>query len=55
MYVPRLKKNLIHIAVLEDKGYIVVFSEGKVFLRHVATKKVKEIGYRLKNIYKIEV
>eukprot|EP00253_Pinus_taeda_P015151 PITA_15151 len=30
MYVPRLKNNLVSIAMLEDKGYDVVFSLGKV-------------------------
>ena len=31
-YVPVLKKKLLSIAILEDKGYDVVFSKGKVFL-----------------------
>eukprot|EP00253_Pinus_taeda_P035435 PITA_35435 len=35
-YVPGLKKNLVSIAMLEDKGYDVVFSKGKAFLRHIA-------------------
>lgn len=35
-YVPRLKKNLVSVAMLEDKGYDVVFSKEKVFLRHIA-------------------
>ena len=34
MHVPGLKKNLVSVAMLEDKGYDVVFSEGKAFLRH---------------------
>eukprot|EP00253_Pinus_taeda_P016608 PITA_16608 len=38
MYVPGLKKNLVSIAMLEDKGYDVVFSLGKVFLRHIGTR-----------------
>ena len=37
MYVPGLKKNLVSIAMLEEKGYDVVFSKGKVLLRHIAT------------------
>eukprot|EP00253_Pinus_taeda_P008813 PITA_08813 len=37
-YVPRLKKNLVSIAMLEDKGYDVVFSKGKVFLRHITMR-----------------
>jgi len=37
-YVPGLKKNLVSVAMLEDKGYDVVFSKGKVFLRHIDTR-----------------
>jgi len=54
-YVPGLKKNLVSIAMLEDKGYVVVFSKGKAFLRHIATGQTKRIGIRVNNIYKIEV
>ena len=32
MHVLGLKKNLVSVAMLEDKGYDVVFSEGKSFL-----------------------
>ena len=42
-YVPGLKKNLVSITMLEDKGYDVVFSKGKVFLRHITTRQVKQI------------
>ena len=41
MYVPRLKKNLIFVVVLEDRIYDFVFNKGKSFRRHVATVKVK--------------
>eukprot|EP00253_Pinus_taeda_P025099 PITA_25099 len=37
-YVPGLKKNLVSVAMLEDKGYDVVFSKGKLFLRHFGTR-----------------
>eukprot|EP00253_Pinus_taeda_P026930 PITA_26930 len=37
-YVPGLKRNLVSITMLEDKGYDVVFSKGKVFLRHIITR-----------------
>ena len=37
-YVPRLKKNLVSAAVLEDCGYDVFFSKGKVFLRHITMR-----------------
>jgi len=55
MYVPSLKKNLVSISMLEDKGYDVIFSKGKAFLCHIATRQVNRIGVRVKNIYKLEV
>ena len=54
-YVPGLKKNLVSIVMLEDKGYDVVFSKGKVFLRHITTRQLKQIGSRVKNLYALEV
>ena len=32
MHVPGLKKNLVSVAMLEDRAYDVVFREGKAFL-----------------------
>ena len=32
MHVPGLKKKLVSVAMLEDRGYDVFFSEGKSFL-----------------------
>ena len=55
MHVPGLKKNLVSVALLEDKGYDVVFSNGKAFLRHKTMGQSKRIGIRVKNIYKLEV
>ena len=55
MHVPRLTKNLVSISMLEDRDYDVIFSKGKVFLRHIATGQVKKIGIRVQNLYKIEV
>eukprot|EP00253_Pinus_taeda_P026441 PITA_26441 len=49
-----LKKNLVSIVMLEDKGYDVVFSLGKVFLRHIGTGQTKQIGIRIKNLYKLQ-
>ena len=37
MHVLGLKKNLISMVMLEDKGYYVVFSEGKALLHSKAT------------------
>ena len=55
MHVLGLKKNLVSVAMLEDRGYDVVFSEGKAFLRHKTTGETKKIVVRIKNIYKMEV
>eukprot|EP00253_Pinus_taeda_P027346 PITA_27346 len=54
-YVPSLKKNIVFVAMLEDKGYDVVFSKGKVFLRHIGIGQTKRIGIRVKNLYNLEV
>ena len=53
MHVPGLKKNLVSVIMLEDKGYDVVFSEGKAFLRHKTMGQTKKIGIRVKNLYKL--
>jgi hypothetical protein len=44
MHAPSLKKNLVSVAMLEDRGYDVVFSSGKAYLRHKAMGQVKKIG-----------
>ena len=51
MHVPGLKKNLVSVAMLEDKGYDVVLSEGKSFLRHKTMGQTKRIGIQVKNLY----
>jgi hypothetical protein len=48
MHVPGLKKNLVLVAMLEDRDYDVVFSGGKSFLRHKTTGQVKKIGIQVK-------
>eukprot|EP00253_Pinus_taeda_P033130 PITA_33130 len=55
MHVPGLKKNLISVAMLEDKGYDVVFSEGKAFLRSKTTGETRKIGVRVRNLYHLHV
>ena len=55
MHVPILKKILVFVAMLEDLGYDVVFSEGKAFLHHKATGRVNNIGVCVKNLYKLDV
>ena len=55
MHVTGLKKNLILVTMLEDKGYDVVFSEGKVFLQYKEIGKFKKVGIRAKNLYRLEI
>ena len=55
MHVLGLNKNLVSVAMLEDRGYDVVFSDGKSFLCHKTMSQAKRIGIRVKNIYKLEV
>jgi hypothetical protein len=55
MHVPGLKKNLVSVTMLEDRGYDVVFSSGKAYLQHKAIGQVKKIGIRVKNLYMLEV
>ena len=55
MYVPGLKKNLVLVMLLEEKGYDVVFSKGKAFLRHIAMGQTKRIRIQVKNLHKLEV
>lgn len=55
LYVPSLKKNLVFVSTPEDKGYDVIFSKGKPYLKHLASGAMKQIGVRVKNLYKLQV
>jgi hypothetical protein len=55
MHVPGLKKNLVSVAMLEDRGYHVVFSSGIAYLRHKEIGQVKKIGILVKNLYMLQV
>eukprot|EP00253_Pinus_taeda_P018306 PITA_18306 len=55
MHFPGLKKNLISVAMLEDKGYDVVFSEGKAFLHSKTTGETQKIGVRVKSLCQLHV
>eukprot|EP00253_Pinus_taeda_P023493 PITA_23493 len=54
-YVHGLKKSLVSVTMLEEKGYDVVFSKGKVFLIHIPIGQTKRIGIQVENLYKLEV
>ena len=55
MHLSGLKKNLVSPAMLVDRGYDVVFSDGKAFVQHKTMGQAKRIGIRVKNIYNMEV
>ncbi len=46
LFVPGLKKNLISVSALEDKGYVVAFSDGKVLIweKNSSMKSAVTIG-----------
>ena len=48
MHVLVLKKNLVSVAMLENRVYDIVFSEGKYFLRHKTMGQTKRIGIQKK-------
>ena len=41
--------------MLEDRGYDVIFNDGKAFLRYKKMGQNKRIGIQVKNLYKLEV
>ena len=53
LYVPGLKRNLISVSALEDKGFTVGFSRGKVLVwkDHRRMKGATEIGRREEDLY----
>jgi hypothetical protein len=57
LYVPGMKRNLVSISTLEDKGYKVTFSEGKVLAWHTNSHmdSTSVIGVRENNLYRLTV
>ena len=53
MHVSSLKKFFVSVVMLEDRGYDVVFSEGKYFMWHKTMGQAKMIGIQVKNLYKM--
>jgi hypothetical protein len=56
LYVPGLKKNLLSISVMEDKGYEVNFWKGQVFIRPEGASPdiVMRIRVRDGNLYRLQ-
>eukprot|EP00253_Pinus_taeda_P017497 PITA_17497 len=55
MFILGPKKYIVFVVVLEDHGYDVIFNKQNAFLRHIATRQVKQIKVRVNNLYKIDV
>jgi hypothetical protein len=57
LFVPVMKMNLVSIYALEDKGYKVTFSEGKVLAWHKNSHMdfFQVIGVRENNLYRLTV
>lgn len=53
LYVPDLKKNLVSISVMEDKGYKVTFSDGKVHIWKNNVKDAFTLGFRVDSLYQV--
>jgi hypothetical protein len=57
LYVPGMKRNLVSVSALEDKGYKVTFSEGKVLAWHKNSHmdSARVIGVRENSLYRLTV
>ena len=55
-YVPGLKKNLISVSTIEDKGLEVLFRGGHVYIlpKGANFASAKVIGTRIGNLYKLD-
>ena len=55
LYVPSIKKNLLSISALEDKGFRVTFMEGKALLWHKdsSLESAIKIGVRVGGLSKL--
>eukprot|EP00253_Pinus_taeda_P029346 PITA_29346 len=53
LYLPNLKKNLVSILAMEDKGYKVTFSDGKVRIWKNNVKDVFTLGFRVDYLYQV--
>jgi hypothetical protein len=51
--VPDLKKNLVSISTMEDKGYKVTFSNGKVCIWKNNVKDAFTLGFSVDSLYQV--
>jgi hypothetical protein len=57
LYVPGMKRNHVSVSALKDKGYKVIFSEGKFLAWHKNSRmdSTRVIGVRENNLYRLTV
>ena len=53
LYIPDLKKNLVSISAMEDKGFKVAFIDGKVCIWKKNFKEALTIGFRVDTLYQV--
>ena len=53
VYVPDLKKNLVSISAMEDRGFKVAFINGKVRIWQRNPKDAFTIGFRVEGLYQV--
>eukprot|EP00253_Pinus_taeda_P002446 PITA_02446 len=53
LYVPDLKKNLVSISVMEDKGFKVAFIDGKIHVWNKSFKDAFTLGFRVDSLYEV--
>ena len=53
LYVPDLKKNLVSISAMEDKGFKVAFLDGKVCIWQRNPKYAFKHGFRVEVLYQV--
>jgi hypothetical protein len=56
LYVPGLKKNLLSVSVMEDKGFVVIFQKGQVLIcpEGASPDTTVVIGVREGNLYRLQ-
>ena len=53
LYVPYLKKNLVSISPMEDKGFKVAFIDGKVCVWKRNFKEAFTLGFKVDTLYQV--
>ena len=55
LLVPRMTSNLVAVSALEDEGYDVIFSRGRVFIQKYGSSEQIEIGIRDGGLYRLSL